>query len=226
MTILSSTASIRPSTGVRWRATVAITGLVTFPIVVLFLQLIQPDDYTPVSHAMSELALGRAGLLMGLAFCAMGTATILVAGVLRSTVGTMRVTPILLLIAGVLDFVSAMFRINAPGTPLTTVSNIHETAGALTFLLMTAAMFASYLPMRHVPSWSGFAPWSLAWAILSVPAFLLIPILGDARFGLAQRIFVGLFITWLITVAVIARRQSDEPSIQETERGASDLSAV
>jgi hypothetical protein len=205
MTITPPTTSTRPSTGVRRRATMAVACLATFPIVVLFLQLLQPDDYTPVSHAMSELALGRAGLLMGLAFCAMGTGTILVAGVLRSTVETMRVTPILLLIAGVLDFVSATFRINAPDTPLTTVSNIHEMAGALTFLLMTAAMFASYSPMRHDPRWSGFAPWSLAWAILSVPAFLL---------------------TWLITVAVIARRQGNEQLPQETERGASDLSAV
>ena len=226
MTIARTTTSTHSSTGVRWRATAAITCLVTFPIVVLFLQLIQPDDYTPVAHAMSELALGRAGLLMGFAFCAMGTGTILIAGVLRSTVERMRVTPILLLIAGVLDFVSAMFRTNAPDAPLTTVSNIHEMAGASTFLLMTAAMFVSYLPMRHDPRWSTFAPWSLAWAILSVPAFLLIPLLGDARFGLAQRIFVGLFITWLITVAVIARRQSDEPLPAETERGASDLSAV
>jgi hypothetical protein len=226
MTITPPTTSTRPSTGVRRRATMAVACLATFPIVVLFLQLLQPDDYTPVSHAMSELALGRAGLLMGLAFCAMGTGTILVAGVLRSTVETMRVTPILLLIAGVLDFVSATFRTNAPGTPLTTVSNIHEMAGALTFLLMMAAMFASYLPMRHDPRWSGFAPWSLAWAILSVPAFLLIPILGDDRFGLAQRIFVGLFITWLITVAVIARRQSNERSPQETERRAPDLTAA
>ncbi|MBI4933454.1 MAG: DUF998 domain-containing protein [Actinobacteria bacterium] len=207
MTIPSTTASTPTSAGVRSRATVALVCLASFPIAVVILQFIQPDDYTPVSHAMSELALGRAGLLMGLAFCAMGTGTILVAGVLRSTVERMRVTPILLLIAGVLDFVSATFRINAPGTPLTTVSNIHEMAGALTFLLMTAAMFASYLPMRHDSRWSGFAPWSLAWAILSVPAFLLIPILGDARFGLAQRIFVGLFITWLITVALIARRE-------------------
>jgi hypothetical protein len=124
--------------------------LAGFPIAVVFLQLIQPDDYTPVSHAMSELALGRAGLLMGLAFCGLGTGTILVAGVLGNTVERMRVRPILLLIAGVLDFVSAMFRINAPNAPLTTVSNVHEVAGALTFLLMTAAMFASYLPMRLI----------------------------------------------------------------------------
>jgi Protein of unknown function (DUF998) len=224
MTITPTTTSTPSGTAVRGRATAAVACLVTFPLVVLFLQLIQPGDYTPVAHAMSELALGRAGLLMGFAFCAMGTGTILVAGVLRSTVERMRVTPILLLIAGVLDFVSAMFRTNAPDTPLTTVSNIHEMAGASTFLLMTAAMFASYLPMRHDPRWSTFAPWSLAWAILSVPAFLLIPILGDARFGLAQRIFVGLFISWLITVAVIARRQSNEQLPPETERVASDLS--
>lgn len=37
------------------------------------------------------------------------------------------------------------------------------------------------------------------------PGFFLIPILGDDRFGLAQRIFVGLFLSWLIAVAVIAR---------------------
>jgi Protein of unknown function (DUF998) len=209
MTALPATAAGEQG-GLRSRATAAILCLTTFPLVVLLLQLLQPDDYTPISHAMSELALGRAGLLMGLAFCAMGVGTILVAGVLHSSVQRMRVTPILLLIAGLLDFVSAAFRINAPGTPLTTVSNIHELAGLFTFLLLIAAMFASYLPMRRDPRWMDFAPWSLAWAALSVPAFLLIPVLGDARFGLAQRIFVGLFLTWLIAVALNARRMGDE----------------
>lgn len=210
MTIPPTTASTRTSAGGRSRATAALACLATFPITVVFLQFIQPDDYTPVSHAMSELALGRAGVLMGLAFCGLGAGTILVAGVLRSTVQRMRVTPILLLVAGALSFVSAVFRINAPGTPLTTASNIHEMAGLFTFLLMMAAMFASYLPMRDDPHWSGFAPWSVSWAALSVPTFLLIPILGDDRFGLAQRMFVGLFLTWLIAVALIARPQSNE----------------
>jgi hypothetical protein len=104
-----------------------------------------------------------------------------------------------------LSIVSALFRINAKGTPLTTVSNIHEMAGGFTFLLMVVAMFASISPMRQDPRWSNFAPWSRRWAILSIPAFLLIPILGDDRFGVAQRIFVGLFLAWLITVALIAR---------------------
>jgi len=194
--------------------------LATFPITVVFLQFLQPDDYTPVSHAMSELALGRAGVLMGIAFFGLGAGTILVAGVLRSTAQRMRVTPILLLVAGALSFVSALFRINAPGTPLTTTSNIHETAGLLTFLLMMAAMFASRVSMRDDPRWSSFAPWSASCAILSVPTFLLVPILGDDRFGLAQRMFVGLFLAWLIAVAVIARRQTSDRSPQETELGA------
>lgn len=77
-------------------------------------------------------------------------------------------------------------------------------AGGITFLLMVVAMFASISPMRQDPRWSNFAPWSRRWAILSIPAFLLIPILGDEGFGLAQRIFVVLFLAWMITVALIA----------------------
>lgn len=214
MTIGPITATPTPA-AVRSRATAAVGLLAVFPLTVVLLQAIQPDDYSPVSHAMSELALGRAGWLMALAFCAMGAGTILVARILHSTVQGMRVTPILLLIAGVLDFVSAAFRINAPGTPLTTVSNIHELAGLFTFLLMMAAMFASHRPMRRDPGWTRFAPWSLAWASLSVPAFLLIPLLGDARFGLAQRIYVGLFLSWLIAVALTARHQSGPGAAQE-----------
>jgi len=220
MTMPLAIAPTRSYTGVRWRATAALACLVAFPIAVALVQLVQPDDYAPLSHPMSELALGNAGVVMGLAFCAMGAGTVLVASVLRSTVQRMRVTPVLLLVAGVLDLVAGVFRTNASGTPPTAVSNVHALAAVSVFLLMMAAMFASYRSMRRDLHWSGFAPWSLAWAALSVPAFLLMPILGENLYGLSQRIFVGLFLTWLITVALIARRHGNELSPQETELGA------
>jgi hypothetical protein len=37
-------------------------------------------------------------------------------------------------------------------------------------------------------------------------AFFLVPALGTARFGLAQRIFIGTFLTWLFATATYARR--------------------
>ena len=225
MTIPSTTSSTRTNAGVRLRAVAALTCLVTFPLAVALAQLAQPNDYAPLSHPMSELALGGAPGLMGLAFFAMGAGTILVSGVLRSTVERMRVTPNLLMVAGVLDFVAGGFRTNAPGTPSTLASGIHALAAVTMFLLMTAGMFASYPPMRHDPRWSGFAPWSLAWAALSVPAFILMHILGKNLYGLSQRIFVGLFLTWLITVAGIGRHKSNARSPHKTEHRASDLSA-
>jgi hypothetical protein len=186
-------------------ALVTIALLLVFPVTVTVLQQLQSPGYSPIGMAMSELALGTAGGAMTIAFCSMGVGTILVALLIRTRHPRARVAPAVLVVAGVLDIVSAFFHTNGQDEPDTTASTIHMIAGISTFLLVIVAMFASVRPFVRSHDWRRFGRLTLAWAILAFAAFFLVPVLGDDRFGLAQRLFVGVWLTWLIAVAVKAR---------------------
>ena len=86
---------------------------------------------------MSELALGRAGSLMAIAFCAMAVGTLALAAVLRETTDA-RVAPVLLTVAGLLTLVSAFVHADGPNASTTTHGIIHQASGVLTFLLLVA----------------------------------------------------------------------------------------
>ena len=65
------------------RARAAFACIAAFPLIVIVLHLVQAPDYHPLSQAVSELALGRGGWLMTVAFCSLGTGTLLLATILR-----------------------------------------------------------------------------------------------------------------------------------------------
>ena len=180
-------------------------GLAAFPLTVVALNLIQHGRYHPLRQAMSELALGRDGWLMTIAFAPMGVGTLLLALLLLRTAGAL-VAPLLLSAAGLLDFVSASFHTD-PGNVTTTMhGRIHNTAGIATFALFVVAIFAATRSFRRHAAWRPFAPLTLAWAICAVGTFFLIPALGNAHFGLAQRIFVATWLSWSLAAAAFARR--------------------
>ena len=206
----------------RAAATGAFAGMATFPAVVAGLGALRHDDYHPVRQAMSELALGRGGWLMTVAFCTMGVGTFLLALALRRSAGAL-VAPSLLALAGALDFVSAAFHTDPTGTATATAhGRIHDAAGIATFLLFVAAIWVCAFSFRRSPRWRAFAAPTAAWAAAAVATFFLIPALGDGRFGLAQRIFVATWLSWSLVVALRARRTATEGSHR---RAASPLAA-
>lgn len=210
--MIMRTRSIR---SVRSVVTAALGCLMFFPAAVIALQVIQADDYSIASQAMSELALGKAGWLMTLAFLALGSGTVLLGISIRVSLPRARVLFGCLLLAGALDVVSAIFRTNGAG-PETTSSSIHQLAGLSTFVLITTGMFASVRTFRRDAAWRSFAFPTLAWAAASVATFFLVPIIGDANFGVAQRIFVAVWLSWLIVLAARLRNApSTESAISE-----------
>jgi len=185
----------------------ALVFLATFPAIVVALNLVQQDDYHPVKQAISELALGRGGWLMAIAFCAIGTGILLVAILIRRTVANSRAAPALLAVAALLGGpVSAVFHTDLTGAKTTTHGQIHNMAGLTAFVLVIVAMFVSSRRFRRDPAWQRFARPTLAWALGGVGTFFLIPLLGNGDFGLAQRIFVATWLTWLLTVAAYTRK--------------------
>jgi hypothetical membrane protein len=182
----------------------ALTGLAAFPIMVLALNLIQRHSYHPTTEAVSELALGRDGWLMAIAFSSFATGMLCLAIVLRRTVANATVAPALLTTCSVLTYVSAVFHADG-GNKTTRHGEIHQTAGIITFILMIIAMFILSHRFNRDPTWHRLARPTLIWAICAVAAFFLIPTLSDNYFGLAQRIFITTWLTWLITTATYAR---------------------
>jgi hypothetical protein len=196
----------------------ALVGLCTWPVIVIALQIVQAPTYHPLVQAASELSRGRGGILMALAFTALGVGTAAYAAALRAATGA-RVAPVLLALSGVCDVVSAIFRADL-GATQTLSGQIHDTTGIITFVLIVAAMFAAVQPLRR--NASGLAWATLGWAVVAVGAFFLFPALGDAHFGLAQRIFIASWLSWLITMSAVLHRRGgnavEVKAVQVTER--------
>jgi hypothetical protein len=181
------------------RAAVALTS--AFPLLVLVLHGVQAGRYHPLSQAVSELALGRGGWLMAIAFCSLGTGTIFLAALLRRLDTPPRLAPWLIGVSGALSYVSAFVHADGPhGT--TTHGQIHQAIGIVTFVLLIAAMFALVRPFRRDRLFRPLATPTLVWAVAAVGGFFLIPASGAAYFGVAQRIFLTIILSWALTTAI------------------------
>jgi hypothetical membrane protein len=194
---------IRPVSG---HATGALVATSLFPVIVIALNLVQRDTYSPTRQAISELALGTGGSLMAVAFCGLGVGIVLLATTIYRSTAKARVTPLLLTIASVLAGpVSAAFHTDRTGAKATLHGTIHDMAGLVAFLLILLAMITGAYRFRLETWWRSHAAPTAALAVLATAAFFLIPTLGDSRFGLAQRLFVGSFLIWLLWTAAYAR---------------------
>jgi small-conductance mechanosensitive channel len=112
-----------------------------------------------------------------------------------------RVAPWLIGVSGALSYVSAFVHADGPhGT--TTHGQIHQAVGIVTFVLMIAGMFALVRPFRRDHRFGVLATPSLVWAFAAVGGFFLIPLSGAAYFGVAQRVFLAIILSWALTVAI------------------------
>jgi Protein of unknown function (DUF998) len=107
-------------------------------------------------------------------------------------------------------FASGVFHTNANGTPATPESNIHMAAGITVFLTMVAAMYVFAWRFRRDPRWRGFATPTLLWALAGTVTFFLIPLAGDPRFGLAQRLHIATWLSWLLVAAIRTRHRAPD----------------
>jgi hypothetical protein len=185
-------------------ARAALIALAVWPTIVIALTIEQGKSYHPLSWAVSDLVHGAGGQLMTVAFCSLATGLLLLAWSLRLS-SSARSGPVLLVLASALTFVSAFAHADPANAPSSTEGQIHQTAGIITFILIVIAMFALTRPFRHNAAWRGYGLPTLAWAITAIPAFFLIPLMPDHLFGLAQRIFIAVWLTWLLATSYRAR---------------------
>jgi hypothetical membrane protein len=182
--------------------------IAVFPVIIVVLNLVQLHSYHPMRDAVSMLALGSGGALLDAAFFLLGIGIWMLARVLAASVPKAVAGPALMTLAGLAAITSGIFHTNADGAPSTTTSNIHMFAGITVFLSMIATMFIFAWRFRRDPAWRRSALPALIWAIAGAATFLLIPVVGDARFGMAQRLHIAVWLSWLLFAGLRARQVS------------------
>lgn len=199
-------------------ALTAIAGTAMFTAASVVLPFVQGSAYHPVRQAIDDLALGRGGWAMDVGFGAAAVATVALAALLRRTVHRAAAGPVLLGGAGALRLVVAVTRHVPDGHPQTTASGIHAAAGGLAMVVTIAAMLALLRPIGRDTSWHAFRRAQLVWSGAAVIAFVVLspPVVGEAHFGLAQRIGEAVLFAW--TVAVAARPLAASEPVTATSR--------
>lgn len=201
----------------RMTARLALAGAATtlvFPLLVVALQVIQRGSYSPMRQAMSELALGRDGWLMAVAFCSLAVGSALLARLMHELAGS-RIATTLLGVAAALTALSAFVHADGDTSKTTVHGGIHQTAGILTFVAILVAMFFVAPRLRSQPRWRALGNLTRVMAIAGVPAFFLVPVLGQAHMGLAQRVLVGLLLTWNVFAQLYVQHALSAPAARE-----------
>lgn len=176
--------------------------------VVAVLHLLR-TDLDPVREVMSGYANGSHGILMTVAFYALGGAALAMAFRLpratrRSAVAT---TIAVLLAAGGLGLILAgIFEVERPLIPDTIEEVIHSDAAIGAFVLLIVAMVLFTVVCRRDPRWSGFFTVAVTLAALATAAAAFSPMADSTPLtGIAQRGLALLVFTWLLLVAVRIR---------------------
>jgi len=160
-------------------------GVATFVIVVLILHLLQPD-YEPRHQLMSELALGRYGWAMLVAFLGLAAAVL----GLQAAIANFGGSPgyrILLGAAALLFLAAGVF-------PLGATSLIHISAIAGAFVLSVLAM---YLFPKNAGRASAAGPRAVSWPLAAGVAVGVVAGQSVVPMGVGQRLAAACLLTWL-----------------------------
>jgi Protein of unknown function (DUF998) len=191
----------------------AFTGIGVFAVLVLLLHWIKAPAHDISTDAMSYYAVGDFGYLMSIAFVGLGISHLAMAARLQHLIRRCLV-PSLLTLVGVCFLASAVFETDPKNTvPPSTNGLIHVLVGLFVFVVMALTPWVFAGSLRRVPALAWLARASLIFGVGTVAAFLAIPLaFRDAYFGIGQRIFVALYLSWLIMVALATARMDGSRS--------------
>lgn len=185
----------------------ALAGGGTFATIVVLMHVVE-DEFEPGSRFISEYVLGDWGLLMNVAFIALGGAFLALAHGLRSSLSPGRrvtATVSLLYISGITDIGSGLFNSDSIADPEAGPASWHQILHDLFgFLGMGCVMVALFF-LRGVfardAQWHRLAPQAPMFAIVNVATFVLMMAASTDTIGVAQRVFVTQALLCLGTLA-------------------------
>jgi hypothetical protein len=177
-------------------AYVALLGPSLFIITALILGAITPR-YHPLQNTISELALGKYGVLQTLNFVVSGTLMLLLAVLVFwqhfSTYGVVCVA-----IMSLVLLLSAVFKTDPLTKQWSTKTGaIHN----VLFMVGAPAMVSAQLVLAVTQSGTAFGLFSLACSLVSVPTMVFV-VVGRSYRGLVQRILVSTLMVWTTVFAV------------------------
>ncbi len=178
-----------------WGARMALIGVAVFVVTVALLHMLQPG-YDPANRLMSELALGRYGRAMIIAFSGLAIA---VFGI-QAALGSFGASPSLrvLLVAAALSFFAAgVF-------PLGAMPEVHVAAIAIAFVLSVLAM---YLYPSGAGSAAVAAPRILSWSLAAGIVASVALGTSNLPMGIAQRLAAACLVIWLTVLGWRLGRQ-------------------
>jgi hypothetical protein len=175
-----------------------LAGAGTFVAVVTALHVVQPG-YDPLQQLMSELALGRHGWAMLVAFAGLAVAAFAIQLSIAPLGASLPLR--LLLIAAALSFLAAgLF-------PLGETSELHIAAIAGAFVLLVLAMYLfPSLAGRAAP----LAPRAISWPLAAGVALGIVLGLSVVPMAVGQRVAALAMLAWLIIVGWRLTRRSDD----------------
>lgn len=199
-------------------ATLAIVFLIYGVIALLLLHILRPD-YAPASNFISNYAVGRFGWIMTTWFLAMSAGLLaLTVGLARSGLRSIvaRLGMVLLVVASVGLVVSAIFPTDV-AAPSTRSGEIHDMSFLVNVVSMVLAMGLLSVSFASHPAWSSYRSitWSLVALILVAFVVQFMTLHKGMPYGLANRFFVAVLVTWMLATALrtrqIALRRELEP---------------
>ncbi len=182
--------------------------LIAFPCLVAAANWFQRADYSAAREAVSNLALGQAGWLMTLAFLALGTGTLLVGILIRRLIPRAIVGPLLLAAGACTTLLSAVFQTDAEGASSTLHGTIHIALGLGSFVLVIASIAACAVSFLRSQERRRMGIVSALWAAAAFAGVVLTVVLPESLFGIGQRVFLTVAITWMLMVCAVAIRES------------------
>lgn len=184
-----------------WYGRVVGLGAGWFVLAVLLLHPLKSNDYDFSAQTISEFAVGRYGFLMTSAFVALGVAELTLAIALWHAAGA-RLGPILQIVGALVDLTSAVFEADLLGSPETTHGAIHDGVGAVGALLVIPTLLAYAWAFRRDAHWRSFAFPTFLWAIAQTGGLVLVIILGDQNAGMSERVFLAIYVSWLLAAGI------------------------
>jgi len=184
-----------------WGAVTTMVGVAMFVMVVFILNLLQPE-YDPRTQFLSELALGRHGWAMFLAFLGLAAAMFGVQAAI-AVYGGARGYRFLLVTAAFMFLAAGVF-------PLGAASMLHISAIAIAFVLSVLAM---YLFPVSAGLASAAAPRAVSWPLAAGVASSVA--LGHSLIpmGIGQRLAAACLLVWLGTVGWKLFRLQNKPQM-------------
>lgn len=180
----------------------------------VLLHVLEPE-FDPSWRMLSEYSLGRYGVLMRVAFLAMGTGVIAVAVALWRAAGPWSLGLVLVAIGPLGAACVDTDPITTPRARMTRRSNVHAALGSLFILGFPVAATVAGLSAAGDPAvgpilaWASVAPWiTLTWFLGTSVRHAQPDAVGapDVRIGWPNRVSILAYLGWVALAAVMMLR--------------------